>query len=84
MQTSGHTVALSVYLYANVRAHDTTKGTLGAMLFVSIYTVMISRSVEVTRHFEHPMRTSLDAELTSLAALFVNHHIIHGATPFFI
>jgi hypothetical protein len=97
MQTSGHIyyatcipqckhpgtyVKLPVYLNANIRAHDTTEGAFGAILFILIYTVMISGPVEVTGHFEHTMGTCLNTELTSLAALPVNYHVVHEPLPF--
>jgi len=75
-------IHLSVHLYANIRAHDTTKGALGAILFILIDTVMISRSIDVTGHSENPIGTCLYAELTPLAALLVNNNIVHSMLPF--
>jgi hypothetical protein len=73
---------LSVHLYADIRAHNTTKSALGAILFILIDAVMVARSIEIAGHNEHPMRTCLNAELTTLAALPVNNNVVHSSLPF--
>jgi hypothetical protein len=73
---------LSVHLYADIRAHDTTKGALGAILFILINAVMVARSIEIVGHNKYPMWTCLNAELTSLAALPLNNNVVHNSLPF--
>jgi hypothetical protein len=69
---------LSVHLDADIRAHNTTKGALGAILFILIDAVMVPGPVEIFGHHEHPMGARLDAQLTTLTALLVYDHVVHG------
>jgi hypothetical protein len=74
---------LPVHLDADIRAHDTTEGTFGAMLFVSIDTVMIARFVEILRHDEHAVGARLYAELAALTAITVDYYVVHVPLPFY-